>query len=74
MMKNGKATGPDDILIEALKFLDEHNLKVDTELCNILCNRGYTPIDMKQSVTCTSSQKAKSSNEYRISNNKPHKS
>ena len=48
-MKNGKATGPDEILIEALKVLDEHNLKVDTELCNTLGNSGYTPIDMKQS-------------------------
>jgi len=32
MIKNGKATGSDDIPIEALKTFDEHNLEVVTEL------------------------------------------
>ena len=36
MMKNGKATGTDEIPIEALKAFDEHNLEVVTELCNTI--------------------------------------
>ena len=47
MMKNGKATGSDEIPIEALKAFDEHNLEVVTELCNTIYNSGYIPTDMK---------------------------
>ena len=50
LMKNGKATGSDEIHIEALKVLDEGNLEVITDLCNNICNSGYIPIDMKQSI------------------------
>ena len=50
MMKNGKATGSDEIPIEALKVFDEHNLEVITDLCNRIHNNGYIPIDMKQSI------------------------
>ena len=49
-MKNGKATGSDEIPIEALKDFDEHNVKVITDLCNTMYNSGYIPIDMKQSI------------------------
>ena len=49
-MKNGKATGTDDIPIEALKAFDEHNLEVVTEVCNTIYNSGYIPTDMKQSI------------------------
>ena len=47
MMKNGKATGSDEIPIEALKAFDEHNLEVVTELCDTIYNSGYIPTDMK---------------------------
>ena len=49
MMKNGKATGSDEIPIEALKVFDEHNLEVITDLCNTIYINGYISIDMKQS-------------------------
>ena len=50
MMKNGKATGYDEIPIEALKVFDEHNLEVVAELCNTIYNSRYIPTDMKQSI------------------------
>ena len=50
MIQNVKATGTDDIPIEALKTFDEHNLEVVTELCNTIYNSGYIPTDMKQSI------------------------
>ena len=34
-MKDGKATGPDELQAEALKALDEHNIEIITSLCNI---------------------------------------
>ena len=46
LMKNGKATGPDDLPIEALKTLDEQNTKTITDLCNIIYNTGYKPTDV----------------------------
>ena len=50
IMKNGKATGSDEIPIEALKALDEYYLKVVTKLCNKIYNSGYISKDMKQSI------------------------
>ena len=40
LMKNGKATGPDDLPAEALKSPDEHNIDIITTLCNIIYNTG----------------------------------
>ena len=47
LMKNGKATGLDDLPVEALKPLDEHNIDIITTLCNIIYNTGYIPTEMK---------------------------
>ena len=41
LMKNGKATGPDDLPAEALKSQDEHNIDIITTLCNIIYDIGY---------------------------------
>ena len=45
LMKNGKATGPDNILADALKALCQQNIKTITDLCNIIYNTGYIPTD-----------------------------
>ena len=45
LMKNGKATGPDNILVDALKALSQQNIKTITDLCNIIYNTGYIPTD-----------------------------
>ena len=50
LMKNGKATGPNDLPAEALKSLDEHSIDIITTLCNIIYNTGYIPTEMKQSI------------------------
>ena len=60
-MKNGKATGPDDLPAEALKSLDEHNIDIITTLCNIIHNTGYIPTEMKKINICTNTQKTKNS-------------
>ena len=67
LMKNGKATGPDDLPAEALKSLDEHNIDIITTLCNIIYNTGYIPTEMKQSifVPIPKKPKAQNFNEYR---------
>ena len=67
LMKNGKATGPDDLPAEALKSLDEHNIDIITTLCNIIYNTGYIPTEMKQSIFVPIPQKTKAQNcnEYR---------
>ena len=49
-MKNGKATGPDDLPAEALKLLHEHNIDIIAMLCSIIYNIGYIPTEMKQSI------------------------
>ena len=48
-MKDGKATGPDELPAEALKALDEHNIEIITSLCNIIYNSGMIPTEMKHS-------------------------
>ena len=50
LMKNGKATGPDDLPGEALKILDEHHIDILTTLCNLIYNTGYIPTEIKQSI------------------------
>ena len=40
LMKNGKATGPDDLPTEALKSKDELNIDIITTLCNIIYDTG----------------------------------
>ena len=49
-MKDGKATGPDELPAEALKAPDEHNIEIITSLCNIIYNSGMIPTEMKHSV------------------------
>ena len=58
-MKDGKATGPDELPAEALKALDEHNIEIITSLCNIVYNSGMIPTEMKHSVFITLSKKSK---------------
>ena len=48
-MKSGKASGPDEIATEMLKALDESNIDIIRELCNIIYNSGYIPTEMEQS-------------------------
>ena len=58
-MKDGKATGPDELPAEALKALDEHNIEIITSLCNIIYNSGMIPTEMKHSVFITLTKKPK---------------
>ena len=58
-MKDGKATGPDELPAEALKALDEHNIEIITSLCNIIYNSGMIPTEMKHSVFVTLPKKPK---------------
>ena len=52
-MEDGKASGTDELLAEALKALDEHNMEIITSLCNIIYNSGMIPTEMKHSVFIT---------------------
>ena len=67
LMKNGNATGPDDLPAEALKSLDEHDIDIITTLCNIIYNTRYIPTEMKQSIFVPIPKKPKAQNcsEYR---------
>ena len=58
-MKDGKATGPDELPAEALKVLDEHNIEIITSLCNIIYNSGMIPTEVKHSVFMTLPKKSK---------------
>jgi len=62
LMKSGKATGPDDIRIEALMALSEDNTDLITNLCDITHNSGYIPIEMRKSVFLPSPKKPKPQN------------
>ena len=42
-MKDGKATGPDELPAESLKALDEHNIEIITSLYNIIYNSRMIP-------------------------------
>ena len=46
-MKKGKATCSDDISTEMLRALDDENIDVITNLCNIIYNSGVIPTDLK---------------------------
>ena len=52
-MKDGKAAGPDELLAEALKALDEQNIEIITPFCNIIYNSGMISTEMKHSVFIT---------------------
>jgi len=66
-MKHGKATGPDELSAEALKALDEINVKLVTELCNRIYESGCIPTELKQSIFVPIPKKPKAQNcsEYR---------
>ena len=58
-MKDGKATGLDELPTEALKVLDIHNIEIITSLSNIIYNSGMIPTEMKHSVFITLPRKPK---------------
>ena len=58
-MKDGKATGTDELPAEALKALDEQNIDTITSLCHIIYNCGMIPTGMKHSVFITLPKKPK---------------
>ena len=58
-MKDGKATGTDELPAGALKALDEHNIEIITSLCNIIYNSGMITREMKHSVFITLPKKPK---------------
>ena len=58
-IKDGRATGTDVLPAEALKALDEQNIEMITSLCNIICNSGMIPTEMKHSVFITLPKKPK---------------
>ena len=62
LMKNGKATGPDDLPAEALKSLDKHNIDIITTLCSIIYDSGYIPTEMKRSIVVPIPKKPKAQN------------
>ena len=66
-MKNGKTTGSDEISTEILRALDNQNIDVVTNLCNIIYNSGVIPTNLKQSIFITLPKKSKahSCTEYR---------
>ena len=66
-MKKGKATGSDKISTEMLRTLDDENIDVISNLCNIIYNSGVIPTDLKQSIfiTLPKKSKAQSCTEYR---------
>ena len=51
-IKCGKASGNDDIATEMIKGLDDEGIKKITELCNIVYDKGYLPLDMSSSIIC----------------------
>ena len=66
-MKKGKATGLAEISTEMLRALDDENIDVITNLCNIIYNSGVIITDLKQSIfiTLPKKSKAQSCTEYR---------
>ena len=55
--KAKKAIGPDGLSTETLKTLDEQNVEMITGLCNIICNSGTTPKDLKHPIFVTLTKK-----------------
>ena len=66
-MKKGKVTGSDEISTEMLRALDDQNINVITNLCDIIYNNAVIPTDLKQSIfiTLPKKSKAQSCTEYR---------
>ena len=62
LLKCGKAIGPDDIPIEALMALSEDNTDLITNLCNIIYNYGYMPMEMRKSIFLPIPKKPKAQN------------
>jgi len=52
-LKNGKATGSDEISTEMLKALYGCNVKAIAKLCNIIYNTGYIPTELEKSIFIT---------------------
>ena len=52
-MKNGKASGIDEIKTEHLKALNEDGLNKLTEICNEIYNTGYIPKELRHSLFIT---------------------
>ena len=65
-MKDGKATGTDELPAEALKALDEQNIEIITSLCNIIYNSGMIPTEMKHSVFVVLPKKPKAMNSIEL--------
>ena len=53
LMKNGKATGSDEISTEILRALDDPNIDAITNLCYIIYISGVAPTDLNQSIFIT---------------------
>ena len=66
-MKKGKARGSDEIWTEMLRALDDQNIDVIMNLCNIIYNSGVIATDLKQSIFITLPKKSipQSCTEYR---------
>jgi len=62
LMKCGKVVGPDDIPIEALMASSEDITDLITNLCNIIYNSGYIPMEMRKSVFLQIPKKPKAQN------------
>ena len=58
-MKKGKATGSDEISTEMLRALDDQNIDVINNLCNIIYTSGVRPTDLNQSIFITLPKKSK---------------
>ena len=66
-MTKGKGHSSDEISTEMLRALDDENIDVITNLCNIMYNSGVITIFLKQSIfiTLPKKSKAQSCTEYR---------
>ena len=49
-MKNGKASGTDEISTGMLKAPDDHNVTTITKLCSIIYSTGYIPTELEKSI------------------------
>ena len=58
-MKDGKASGNDDITTEMLKALDDTGVQKITELCNLIYDTSYIPREMNESIFVRLPKKAK---------------
>ena len=61
-MKDGKAAGPDEIPVEALRALDDVNINHLTNLCNRIYFSGYIPVEMRKSIFIPIAKKIKAEN------------